>query len=181
MFAAVVAPVTDAAGVPQFQVEYFSGQLFWGVLSFLLLLYLLRRFILPRIQATLDERAESIAQQLQEAETARQEAAALLQRYQVQHRKLEEEHRAMLLKAEKEINAIRDEKLAELRRAQQRYKQELVEEATYAKHKASEDVGVMAVELALTAVEQLLQQQPPPVLELTAIIESLQGKSTTSS
>jgi len=174
LVAAVVAPVEHAAGVPQFHVEFFSGQLFWGVLSFLLLLYLLHRFILPRIQTTLDDRAQSIAQQLEDATAVRQEAAALLESYQAQHRKLEEEHRAMLLTAQNEIAAMLDEKLVVIRHRQQHYKQELLEEAAYAKRKASEDVGVMAVDLALAAVERLLLQHPPPVMELTAIIESLQ-------
>jgi len=180
LVAAVVAPVEHAAGVPQFHVEFFSGQLFWGILSFLLLLYLLHRFILPRIQTTLDDRAQSIAQQLEDAAAVRQEAAALLESYLAQHSHLEEEHRAMLLKAENEIGAILDEKLLVIRHRQQRYKQELLEEAAYAKHKASEDIGDMAVDLALAAVERLLQQQPPPVLELTAIIKSLQKNSPSS-
>ncbi|MDX8377854.1 MAG: ATP synthase F0 subunit B [Mariprofundales bacterium] len=160
MLIATAMAVTEKGGIPQFQTEHYSSQLFWAALSFLLLLYLLQRFVLPVIKKTLDERAATISQQLEQAANSKKEAEALLLDYQRLKSKIEEEYRQMLLEAAKEIAIMRDMKVEEIRQYQERCKQELVEDIRYAKNQASKEISNIAIDLAITATEELIKQRP---------------------
>lgn len=163
------------AGIPQFQTEYFSAQLFWAVLSFLLLLYLLRRFVFPVIEKTLDERTETIHQQLEAVIEKKKQAESLLLEYRQQLVGIEMERKQMLLDVEKEIIVIQDKRLHEIRDYHARCKQSLLEEVDYAKHQAKKEISNIAVDLALIATEKLIKQRPIRS-DVVAVVQQIQVK-----
>lgn len=81
------------------------------LINFLILLYLLKRFLYGPILRAVDERQRKIAARLDDAEQARQEAAREVEEYRDRRRQLEES---------------RDELLAEARRAAEERKRELL-------------------------------------------------------
>jgi F-type H+-transporting ATPase subunit b len=62
--------------MPQFDPTWFATQLFWLAITFIALYWILTRKILPRMGATIDQRASQIAADLQAAEAARAQAGA---------------------------------------------------------------------------------------------------------
>lgn len=68
--------------MPQLDPSTFSPQLFWLVVSFILLYLLMWRVALPRISGVLQERQERIDDDLQKAEQLRTDAQAVLETYE---------------------------------------------------------------------------------------------------
>src|SRR5213075_1442585 len=77
------------------------GLMIWTILSFLITLFVLKRYAFGPIQKTIDERRQRIQQSIEDAEAARNEA-----------RKLLEEHRELIRQARGQA----DEILTEARR-----------------------------------------------------------------
>lgn len=71
---ALAAPAAYAA-IPQLDPTWFPSQIFWLVISFGLMLVLVRTAIAPSIDTVLTTRAEAIASAMREAENYRNQAA----------------------------------------------------------------------------------------------------------
>jgi F-type H+-transporting ATPase subunit b len=82
-------------------IQVTPGLMIWTIICFLITFYVLKRFVFGRVQGMIDERRERIAQAIDEADKARDEARNLL-----------EEHRKLVARAKGEGEEI----LAEARR-----------------------------------------------------------------
>jgi len=89
-FAAVVLATGSAlaaggeggAKLPQLDFNTFAGQIFWLVISFIVLYVLVSRVAVPRISEVLEERQERIADDLDKAETLKKEAEQVRAEYE---------------------------------------------------------------------------------------------------
>ncbi|MBI5137844.1 MAG: F0F1 ATP synthase subunit B [Nitrospirae bacterium] len=63
--------------MPQFESHFLTPTLIWTIISFVLLLVLLKKYALPGIMAVLEERSERIREDLEAAERLRKAADAL--------------------------------------------------------------------------------------------------------
>ena len=61
-------------GLPQLDFNTFPSQIFWLIVSIVVLFYLMSRIALPRIGAVLEERADAIADDLDQAEEYKRRA-----------------------------------------------------------------------------------------------------------
>lgn len=68
------ASAAAASTLPQFEIQYWSSQIFWLFVTFGLLYLVLWRFILPRISEGISERRDRIADDLDTAAKKQQEA-----------------------------------------------------------------------------------------------------------
>lgn len=64
----------SSGGLPQLDFSTFPSQIFWLVVSIVVLYYLMTRIALPRISTVLEERADAIADDLDRAEEFKQKA-----------------------------------------------------------------------------------------------------------
>jgi F-type H+-transporting ATPase subunit b len=82
------AAATEAAGehaaggggLPQFDANYFSSQIFWTIVSFVTLMVLLWKYVIPAITNVLDARNQQIKNDLDGAEQLRTKAEETLAR-----------------------------------------------------------------------------------------------------
>jgi F-type H+-transporting ATPase subunit b len=81
-FAAEEAGHGGGGGMPQLDPTSFASQIFWLVVTFLLLFWLLRTKALPRVSEILEARQTRVAADLDRAGKLREEAEAALVRYQ---------------------------------------------------------------------------------------------------
>jgi len=72
-------PLLEAAKPSLIDINF--GLMFWTILTFLIVLYVLKRFAFGPIQATLDARRKTIADDIDAAESAREEAQTALAEY----------------------------------------------------------------------------------------------------
>ena len=65
----------ESGGLPQFQFEYWGGQVVWLLVVFAVLYVLMSKVFAPRIRRVFDERAATIAEALASARAVQAEAA----------------------------------------------------------------------------------------------------------
>ena len=94
------------------QIDWFT--LLAQIVNFLILLYLLKRFLYGPIIGTMDKREQGIAARLHEAEEKRREAEKEQARYRRQRRELAERRDEALTAVRDEIETRRKEMLAEV-------------------------------------------------------------------
>ena len=142
--------------MPQFDVQFFSSLLFWSVISFGLLLLLMKRYALPPILEMLEEREKKIRDNLDRAEQAKQEAEQLLAQYQAKLKSVHEEARALLEMARKQAQDQLDENGLRVKQETQRMLAEARSEIERQQREALQAVQRMAVDLSLLAAEKIL-------------------------
>jgi len=74
--ASVEAHGGEGGGLPQFQFEYWGGQIVWLLVLFAILYVLLSRVFVPRLRRALDDRAETISGAVAAARATQAEADA---------------------------------------------------------------------------------------------------------
>jgi F-type H+-transporting ATPase subunit b len=145
-----------SAGVPQFEPSMFEHQIVWSILSFLILLFLLNKHVLPAIKDLLDVRAKKIEDDLASAQKARLEA----EKAQVDlNNKLISSHKVasdVCEQARVEANLIRERGLEELALDLEKKKSAAIGEIEVAKKKALAEVQAVVVDVAVMATEKLI-------------------------
>jgi F-type H+-transporting ATPase subunit b len=142
--------------MPQFQPAFFSTQLVWLAITFVLLYFLMARVALPRIGAVIEEREHRINDNLRKAEMLQHEAEAAVAAYE----KRMADARA---KAQETVRQIREQMAAEAAERHEHLNQRLASEIAdgeariaEAREKAVASVRDMAVEVAAAAAARLI-------------------------
>jgi len=136
-----------------------TNELIWGSLSFVILLYALRRFGYPAVKKGMDDRAERIRNSLDEAERAKTEASQVLEEYQRQLQDARSEAARIIEEARQAADAVRRELIAKAEAdAQQRVGQ--AEETIRAQvERTTAELRAQVAALAMEAAEMVLQRQ----------------------
>lgn len=129
------------------------------IVNFLILLYLLKRFLYGPIVETMDRREQEIANRLQEAEEKRSEAEQQQERYRRQRQELEQERDEKLAAVQDQVEARRSELLEEAHQEVDRKKQDwqaaLQREQDAFVRELSQQVGRQAGTIARRALHDL--------------------------
>ena len=99
------AAVEAGPGMPQLDFSTFSNQIFWLVVTLVVIYFILSRFALPRIGGALAERAGTITNDLAEAEDLKQRALEAEQAYE----KALAEARAKAAKMSEVVDAMEED------------------------------------------------------------------------
>jgi len=144
--------------MPQFDVQFFPSEIFWTLVSFLLLFALLKRLVLPRLAAILNARASAIEDEIEQARLRREEAEKLKQDYQKQLDAAAEDAQRLFRESEarvrKQHRQMMDEWKADMKRREEAFR----EETGIARLRAIREVRAEAAELVADATERLLHQ-----------------------
>lgn len=126
------------------------GLSIWTLVTFLIVLFILKRYAFGRIATMLDERRESVRQNLEAAEHAREEAERLL-----------EEYKAQLADARREASEI----LERARATASEQQRQLTEELS-----AERERGIAAAQQAIAAeTQQSLDRIKTEIADLTLL------------
>jgi len=133
---------------------------FWVAIAFFVFLGILFYYRVPKlITKSLDDRAEAIRVELDEARRLRQEAQNLLTDYQNKHRNVAQEAEAIINQARHDAEAFAAETRAALTEALARRSKAAQERIARAEAQALDDVRAKAVDTALAAAEKILRQK----------------------
>jgi F-type H+-transporting ATPase subunit b len=80
--AAMAAAAPGEAKLPQLDIQTYPSQIFWLIITFIVLYFLVSKIAVPRISEVLGEREERIADDLDKAETLKKEAEAVRAEYE---------------------------------------------------------------------------------------------------
>lgn len=83
--------------MPQFDTTFFSSQIFWTIISFIILFVVLSRWVLPRIAAIIQERTRLIEEEIEEAHRKREEMENLKSEYVTKLSEIDQEVKRYLM------------------------------------------------------------------------------------
>ncbi len=150
--------------------------LFWVLAAFLIFVGLLVWFGVPGIVGKmLDERAEAIRKELDEARKLREDAQALLTDYQKKSREAESEARGIIDAAKREAETLATEARKTLVETIERRSKLAEEKIARAEAQAISEVRATAVETALAAAENILKSRVPGATGDALIDDAIRG------
>ncbi len=140
-------------------IQFSFGLIFWMTVSFLAVLFILRKFAWKPILETLNERERGIEDALSEAKKAREEMAALNARNEDLNRAAREEREVLL----KEARDIRDKEIAEAKEKAKAEAAAMIERARAEirneRNAAVADIKMLVGELSVEIAEKLLREK----------------------
>ena len=142
--------------MPQFDTHFLTPLLFWSIVSFGILLFLLKRFALPGILEMLEMREKKIKESLDQAERLKQEAQQLLSQYEAKLKSVHEEGRAILESARKQGQQQLEENERRMEQETQRMLADARSEIQRDQQHALQEIQRTAVDLTLLAAEKVL-------------------------
>lgn len=100
--------------MPQFDPSTFPSQIFWLIVSFLILYWVIARFAIPRIGDILEQRARVVQDDLDRAESLKTEAEQAMADYEAAMAGAHEQARALMFKVQEEAKAAAEERNKEI-------------------------------------------------------------------
>jgi len=136
------------------------NELIVGAIAFAVLFFFIWKWVLPKVNALLEERRQKIQGSLEEAEKAKQEAEQLLVRYESQLRDARGEANRIIEEARKTADSMRKDLLTraeeESRQVVARAQEEIRAERDRAFEELRTSIGELSVELAGRVVGETL-------------------------
>jgi len=133
---------------------------FWVAIAFAVFVLILLYYRVPALIAkSLDDRAEAIRKELDEARRLREEAQNLLADYQKKHRNVGQEADTILELARSEAEAFAQETRTSLKDMLERRTRQAEDKIARAEAQAVDEVRAAAIELAVAAAEKILRDK----------------------
>jgi F-type H+-transporting ATPase subunit b len=133
---------------------------FWVGVSFVIFVLILVYYKVPALIAkSLDDRADAIRKELDEARRLREEAQALLSDYQNKHRNVGQEAESILEAARREAEEFAIETRASLKDTLERRTKQAEDKIARAEAQAVDEVRAAAIEMAIAAAEKILREK----------------------
>ena len=133
---------------------------FWVAVAFVLFAAILVYYKVPALIAkALDDRAEAIRKELDEARRLREEAQSLLADYQKKHRNVGQEADAIIDQARREAEAFAHETRASLKDTLERRTRLAEDKIARAEAQAVDEVRGSAIDVAVAAAEKILREK----------------------
>jgi F-type H+-transporting ATPase subunit b len=129
------------------------------ILNFLLLLYLLNRFLFRRVREQLDERGSRINKGLEDAEAAARDRELASAEREAAVAEARKEAQTMIARANKIAEDTRNEIIAEARSEAEKQVERAREEITAEKEKAMAEIRSQVADLALLAAGKLVRHE----------------------
>lgn len=153
---------TSSTVTPQEQLlnlTLIESTLFWTGLSFLVLLLVIWKYVVPVLGGLLQERTNRIQGDIQKAEMLREEATKALAEYEKQLKSSRKEAQNIVANAKSEAEKIIQTKTAELERDLAKKSEDARVEIEQAKSKALREIRQEVTELAITAAQRIVTQE----------------------
>jgi F-type H+-transporting ATPase subunit b len=133
---------------------------FWVAVAFIAFVLVLLYYRVPKLLTkALDDRADAIRAELDEARRLREEAANLLADYQKKHRNAGAEAEAILDQAKREAEAFAAATRRSLTEMAERRAKQAEDKIARAETQAIDDVRAAAVDMAIAAAEKILREK----------------------
>ncbi|EMJ93852.1 ATP synthase F0, B subunit [Leptospira alstonii serovar Pingchang str. 80-412] len=135
------------------------GLVVWTLVTFLVVVLVLKKFAWDVILKALDERAETVQNDIKKASELRSEAEALLKDYEARLNSAKDEANAMIAEAKSDALKLKDKLLEETNQEVKSQRDQAVKEIELAKGKALEQLKTQFVEMTITVASKVLEKQ----------------------
>lgn len=134
------------------------GLIFWTIITFLILLFILKRIAWKPILQALAEREENIRASLEKAEQARREAELILQENSRRLAEAEEQVKKIINEGREYSNKLRTEILEKANQEAKRMIDLAQQEIERKKEEALDELREVVSELSIQAAEKILEK-----------------------
>jgi F-type H+-transporting ATPase subunit b len=149
---------------------------FWVAVSFVGFFLILLYYKVPGLIAkALDDRADAIRKELDEARRLREEAQNLLTDYQKKHRNAGQEADAIVEQARREAQLYAEETRTALAETLERRTKQAEDKIARAEAQAVDDVRAAAVDMAIAAAEKVLREKAAGAAGAALIDDTIRG------
>jgi len=166
-------PLLEAAKPSLIDINF--GLMFWTIVSFVLVLVILRWKAFGPLQAVLDERRKAIASDLESAQAAREEAQAALEEYRTALAESRKEAVRIVEEARKAADDRRARDLAEIESEKARQLERAKEEIAAEVRSALQTIKTQIAELSVITTEKLVRAKLDEAEQKRLISDALAG------
>lgn len=138
------------------------GLIIWTIVTFLILLLVLKRFAWKPILEALEKRELTIKESIAEAQRARQEAQRLFEDYQQKMKVAHQDAQRIITKAREEAERLKEEILNEARGEAQTYQERARRQIEQETRAALMAIRAEVAEWAILAAEQVIRRKLTP-------------------
>jgi F-type H+-transporting ATPase subunit b len=149
----------------------------YTAIVFFLLLAILYKFAWGPISHGLEHREKSIADKIEQATRAADEATAQLKLYEARLAAAADEARAIVAQAHKDGETTREKIVAEANAAAQRERERAIADINTAKNEALRDIAKQSVDTAIKLAASIVKHEVKPAEHERLINEALSGFS----
>ncbi len=151
------------------------GLAFWTVLTFVLLLIILRKVAWKPILTALDEREKNIQDSLELAETARKEASEKLEENKIIIAQAHEEARKLLAESRQFAEDMKQRMLDDGKVAADKKIADALQEIENKKREASAELKNLTVELSVEIAEKIIRKSLDPAAQKQMVDEYIKA------
>jgi len=155
-----LAFVSEAGGGSLVDVN--PGLIFWTVVTFLILLFILKKVAWKPILNALDQREASIRESIERAEKAKAEAQKILDENKLNFSKAEEESRKLIEQSREYAEKIKNQIMQEGKEQSKKIIEDAAAEIERKKDAAFNELKNQVAEIAIQAAEKLLNEKLDP-------------------
>lgn len=152
---AIIALASEGGGG---LVDVNPGLVIWTVITFLFLLFVLKKIAWKPILTALNEREDAIRESLEKAEKAKEEAQKILQENQASLLKAEEESRKIIEQTREYSQKLKDQMMKESKEQAQKIIQDASSQIEQKKEEAFNELKTKVAEIAIQAAEKILKE-----------------------
>ncbi|RMD93687.1 MAG: ATP synthase F0 subunit B [Calditrichaeota bacterium] len=150
-----------------------TGTIFWTALTFLFLLWALRKLAWKPLLSALNERENRIRESLEKAEEAQKQAEKNIEEYQKMLEKARQESQALIEKGRKTAESVREEIIQNAREEASRLLERAKKEISLEREKAVDEIKKLAVDISLIATRKAIGKALTPQDHKMLIDEAL--------
>ncbi len=134
------------------------GLIFWTVVTFIVLLILLKRVAWKPILTALDQREAAIKESLEKAEKAREEAQKVLDENKANLAQAEEESKKIIDQSRAYAEKLKEQIIRESKEQAKKIVHDAADEIERKKEAAFNDLKTQVAEIAINAAEKILKE-----------------------
>jgi F-type H+-transporting ATPase subunit b len=148
-----------------------ANELIWGIVSFVVLFFLLWKFAYPGIKKGMDARSDRIRQSVEDAESAKTHAEATLEQYRAQLADAKNEAARIVEEARQQADALKRDREATLQSELASMRERAAADIESSKAQAVADLRSEVARLAIGAAEVVVQRNLDPATQ-TQLVEN---------
>ena len=141
--------------MPQLDTSTFTSQLFWLVVCFFSMMFIMSKFIIPKIADIMEQRQRKIDGYLNKAADLKEQAEAALRKYQNALAAATEKADKSLADTKDEMNRLISDKQSELEARLQKKIKEGEKEINAGKGEALKQIKAVSEDLALDVIKKI--------------------------
>lgn len=144
--------------MPQFETKFFPSLVFWSVVSFVLMLLIVGKYLYPSMMRILEERRKKVSSDLDAAKANREESERLLAEQKALLEKARAQSDAMIRQAEEMAQTLREERERELAQTVKAEMDKATAQISAERERMKTELRNETVTLIVRSLETLLEE-----------------------